>query len=136
MLTQTVSHAHWILALMSSCSGRSLFLLIVLQPFSLWLLFAADWNQRAGRFGLWRTPLWKPAGCVCIPIVEGLLCTEGSSLLWECSKASMSGNFRLNSLGGRLLYVWWRCLKEFQDRESKGGMIAQDFSGTESKDRL
>lgn len=55
MLTQTVSHAHWILALMLSCSGKSLFLLTVLQPFSLWLPFAVDWNQRAGRFGAGRT---------------------------------------------------------------------------------
>lgn len=94
MLTRTVSHAHWILALMSSCSGRSLFLLTVLQPSSLWLLFAADWNQRAGRAGIWKAPLCKLGGCVFIPLVEGLLCTEGgrglySSLLWECSKASM-----------------------------------------------
>lgn len=136
MLTRTVSHAHWILALMSSCSGRSLFLLIVLQPFSLWLLFAADWNQRAGRFGVWRTPLWKPAGCACVPSVEGLPCTGGSSsLLWECSKASMSERLQTQQFE-RETAVWWRCLEQFQDRESKGGMIVQDFSGTKSRGRL
>lgn len=87
MLTRTVSHAHWILALMLSCSGKSLFLLTVLQPFSLWLPFAADWNQRAGRFGAGSTPLSKPGGCV-PPLVEGLLCTaeEGGIIFGQLAQ--------------------------------------------------